>query len=134
MPSSMLMSITCAPFSTCSLAIESAASNSPFRISRANFLEPATFVLSPILMKFDSAVMRKGSSPLNVSMCSLTGNSRGVTVDTISAIALMWSGVVPQHPPTMLKNLASAKSLIVFAISDAVSSYSPNAFGRPAFG
>ena len=49
MASSMLMSITCAPFSTCWRATASACSNWSFRIMRAKALEPVTLVRSPML-------------------------------------------------------------------------------------
>ena len=50
MPSSMQMSITLAPFSTCWRAMLTASSNLPSLISLANFGEPATLVRSPIIM------------------------------------------------------------------------------------
>ena len=46
----------------------------------------------------------------------------------------MWSGVVPQQPPTMFTKPLVAYSRTRSAVSQAVSSYSPNAFGNPAFG
>jgi hypothetical protein len=50
MPSSMQMSITFAPFSTCCRATLTASSNLPSFTSLANFGEPATLVRSPIMM------------------------------------------------------------------------------------
>ena len=52
MPSSILMSIICAPFSTCWRATSSASSKRSSTISFLNLAEPVTFVRSPILMKF----------------------------------------------------------------------------------
>ena len=49
-------------------------------------------------------------------------------------MAAMWSGVVPQQPPTMLTSPAAANSPTTAAISSGVSSYSPKAFGSPALG
>ena len=49
MASSMLMSMTCAPFSTCWRATARASSYWPFKIIRANALEPVTLVRSPTL-------------------------------------------------------------------------------------
>ena len=46
----------------------------------------------------------------------------------------MCAGVVPQQPPTMLTSPDVANSRMIAAICSGVSSYSPNAFGRPAFG
>ena len=53
---------------------------------------------------------------------------------TAAAIARMWSGVVPQQPPTMFRKPASTKSDVTLAMCSGVSSYSPNSFGSPAFG
>ena len=50
MPSSMQMSMTLAPFSTCWRAMLTASSYLPSLISLANFGEPATLVRSPIMM------------------------------------------------------------------------------------
>ena len=50
MPSSMQMSMTLAPFSTCCRAMLTASSNLPSLINFANFGEPATLVRSPIMM------------------------------------------------------------------------------------
>ncbi len=61
--SSMLMSMTCAPFSTCWRATPSASSNWPFRIRRANAFEPVTLVRSPMLTNSASAPIRTGSRP-----------------------------------------------------------------------
>lgn len=61
--SSMLMSITCAPFSTCWRATASASSNWPLRIMRANAFEPVTLVRSPTLMKSVPDVTLNGSRP-----------------------------------------------------------------------
>ena len=66
MPSSMLMSMTCAPFSTCCLATDKASSNLSSKINLANFLLPVTLVLSPIFIKLVSLVWVSGSSPLNL--------------------------------------------------------------------
>ena len=53
---------------------------------------------------------------------------------TASAIARMWSGVVPQQPPTMFTQPRSANSPIMPAIAAGPRSYCPISFGRPAFG
>ena len=49
-PSSMQMSITFAPFSTCCRATLTASSNLPAFTSFANTGDPATLVRSPIMM------------------------------------------------------------------------------------
>jgi hypothetical protein len=46
----------------------------------------------------------------------------------------MCSGVVPQQPPTMFSQPFLAHSPMCVAIDSGVSSYSPKAFGKPAFG
>ncbi len=55
--------------------------------------------------------------------------------DLLSAAAgaayRMWSGVVPQQPPTRLMSPSSAKPFRVAAMASGVSSYSPNVFGSP---
>ncbi len=63
MASSMLMSITWAPFSTCWRATASACSNSPFRIMRAKALEPVTLVRSPTFTNSEAASIVTGSRP-----------------------------------------------------------------------
>src|SRR5438552_807463 len=63
MASSMLTSITWAPFSTCWRATASAFSNSPLRISRAKALEPVTLVRSPMLTNSVPSPMATGSRP-----------------------------------------------------------------------
>ena len=49
-------------------------------------------------------------------------------------MAAMWAGVVPQQPPAALIRPDFANSASTSAVSSGSSSYSPNAFGRPAFG
>ena len=63
MASSMLMSITWAPFSTCWRATASASSNWPLRISRAKALEPVTLVRSPMLTNSEPSPICTGSRP-----------------------------------------------------------------------
>jgi hypothetical protein len=46
----------------------------------------------------------------------------------------MCSGVVPQQPPTMLRKPLAANSRRISRGLRGVSSYSPKAFGKPAFG
>ncbi len=62
MPSSMQMSMTLAPFSTCWRATLTASSYLPSLTSLANFGEPATLVRSPIMMK-TSCCWVKGWEP-----------------------------------------------------------------------
>ena len=71
-PSSTLISMTCAPFSTCWRAIERASSYCSSLISRANFLDPVTLVRSPMLMNPVVSLTKSGSSPESLS--SVTGS------------------------------------------------------------
>ena len=61
--SSILMSMICAPFSTCWRATARAASKSPFKIILANAFDPVTLVRSPILTNKLRAPMLTGSRP-----------------------------------------------------------------------
>ncbi len=63
MASSMLMSMTWAPFSTCWRATDSASSKRPSRIMRAKALEPVTLVRSPTLTNNVPSPMSTGSRP-----------------------------------------------------------------------
>src|SRR5690606_14897886 len=66
--------------------------------------------------------------------CSSRGCWRGACACTAAAIASICAGVVPQQPPTRLSSPARAKSPSTRAMSSGVSSYPPNALGRPALG
>ena len=149
MASSMLMSIMSAPLSTCPAAIPSASVKLPEAISLANFLEPATLVLSPTLVKFlVLRSMHTASSPLTVrgvhclpsglSMPRVSLSSPGIFLAgnflTAASIALMYSGVVPQHPPAIFSSPSAAICPISTAISSGVWAYPPIPSGRPAFG
>ena len=61
--SSIFTSSTCAPFSTCCRATLNASSYLFSLISRANILEPVTFVLSPTFTKLVSGLTTNGSNP-----------------------------------------------------------------------
>ena len=63
MASSMLISMICAPFSTCWRATASASSYWLFRIRRAKALEPVTLVRSPMLTNRWPSPMASGSRP-----------------------------------------------------------------------
>ena len=116
MASSMQMSITCAPPSTWSRATSSAAEKLPSRISLANFIDPATFVRSPILMKFVSGRITSGSRPASAVICLFSGTALGLCPAAREAMILIWSGVVPQQPPMMLTQPFCRKFLIMFPI------------------
>ena len=74
MASSMLISMTWAPFSTCWRATASASSKRLSRIIFAKAREPVTFVRSPTLTKNDSGPISQGSKPERRKRC---GTSAG---------------------------------------------------------
>ena len=51
-------------------------------------------------MKLLSGLITNGSRPLSIVWFSIFGIDLGCMSFTASEIALIWSGVVPQHPPT----------------------------------
>src|ERR1019366_80666 len=81
MPSSMQMSRTLAPFSTCCRATLTACSYLPSLISLANFGDPATLVRSPITM-YTPGCWVKGCDPdrrrsfVSVASATLTLSSK----------------------------------------------------------
>ncbi len=134
--SSILMSMTWAPFSTCWRATDSASSNCSFRIMRAKAFDPVTLVRSPTFTNSDDSSMVKGSRPDRRIATGTSGTWRGAWVSRIFAIAAMCSGVVPQQPPAMLMKPASANSRSRAEVSAGSSSkpVSLIGLGRPAFG
>ena len=62
-PSSMLISIICAPFSTCCKATAMALSYSSSTIKRLNIAEPVTLVRSPTLTNRLSLLIVNASKP-----------------------------------------------------------------------
>ncbi|MNN68014.1 hypothetical protein D3C81_1836880 [compost metagenome] len=103
---------------------------------RAKALEPVTLVRSPTLTNSDWSSITKGSRPDSFMVGSTVGITRGAMSFTISAIALMCSGVVPQQPPAILTKPLSAKSFSSEEVTSGVSSkpVSLIGFGKPAFG
>ena len=79
-------------------------------------------VRSPTMMKFESGRTVSGSRPERRSHFSGVARTRGCKSLTASAMARMWSGVVPQQPPTTLSQPFSANSRRSFAIDRGVSS------------
>ena len=63
MASSMLMSMICAPFSTCCRATANASSYWSFRIMRAKALDPVTLVRSPMFTNKLPEPISTGSKP-----------------------------------------------------------------------
>ena len=64
-PSSIFMSMTRAPSSTCFRAMERASSYWPLLISRRNLREPATLQRSPTFTNCTSGVTSRSSNPLS---------------------------------------------------------------------
>ena len=87
-----------------------------------NFAEPVTLVRSPTLTNGISAVSVKASSPESRSRGAICGTVRGVLPAAARAMARMWSGVVPQQPPTILTRPDAANSPISAAIASGPSS------------
>ena len=130
------MSMTCAPFSTCWRATDSASSNCSLRIMRANAFEPVTLVRSPTFTNSDDSSIVNGSRPDRRIATGISGITRGACCSRMVAIALMCSGVVPQQPPAILMKPASANSRSSADVSAGSSSkpVSLIGLGRPAFG
>ena len=118
-PSSMLMSIIWAPSSTCCCATLSASSYSSSLINRLNFAEPVTLVRSPTFTNNESSPILQGSRPDSLHSTGSCGILRGCLCLTASANARIWSGVVPQQPPTIFRKPLSAHSAIAVAMSSA---------------
>ena len=133
-PSSILISTTCAPSSTCARQISSASSYSSLRIKRLNLADPVTFARSPTLTNNDASPILKASKPESRHSSGIFGICLGAKPLAASAIALMCSGVEPQQPPKIFTSPDVAHSLTCLLIVSASRSYSPNSLGRPAFG
>ncbi len=76
-------------------------------MSFAKRREPVTLVRSPTLTNSDSGVMVSGSRPDRRVHGAGVGTSRGARPAAAAAMARMWSGVVPQQPPTKLSERLS---------------------------
>ena len=116
-PSSMFTSIIWAPPSTCWRATAKASSKFPLNISLENLGDPVMLVRSPIFTKLVRGVNVTGSRPLSRIKGSGTGGTLGGNFAALSAIHFICSGVVPQHPPTILTNPFAIKSSTRWAVS-----------------
>jgi hypothetical protein len=103
-------------------------------ISRRNRALPVMLVRSPTLTNSESSVMLSGSSPERRRAGAISVGTCGALPSTALLNMAMWSGVVPQQPPTMLTSPLPANSSMIVDIWSGVSSYSPNALGSPALG
>ena len=114
--SSMLMSMMAAPFSIWWRAMAIAPGISSALTMFRNLRDPATLVRSPILMKFLSREAVNALRPERRSRRGRDGGTRGFTPSSTFAMAAMCAGVVPQHPPAILRCPASASERITAAI------------------
>ena len=123
MASSTFTSITAAPALTCARAMSMASSIWFSFISRRNLRLPATLQRSPILTKScPVGGMSVSCNPARSIWPSACGISRVDACEASAARARMWSGVVPQQPPTMLSSRASSSGFIAAAMVSGVSS------------
>ena len=133
-PSSMFISISCAPSSTCLRAMSSASPYFFSFIRRRNLREPATLQRSPTLMKFMLSFTTRRSRPESHSSAGFATGTRGCTPLTIAGNNAIYSSVVPQQPPMIFTSPSSTYSRTMAAISSGVWSYSPSSLGKPALG
>ena len=94
MASSMLMSMICAPFSTCWRATLRACSKSPLKIMRAKALEPVTLVRSPTFTNRLLASSETGSKPDKRK----GGGVAGVAGFSVAFIGDLGSGWINRSP------------------------------------
>ena len=64
--------------------------------------------------------MKSGSIP-EMTLRRVVAGRRGLLPATIRAMAAIWAGVVPQHPPTTLSHPSSTKRASFFARESGVS-------------
>ena len=107
-PSSMLTSIKLAPSRTCLRAMPRASSYCFSFIRRKNLRLPATLQRSPTFMNMPATGL-KASKPESQSILFSVGRGRPIRPSAILAMARIWSGVEPQHPPTILTQPSSIK-------------------------
>ena len=131
---SMHTSMIWAPSSTCLRTISTASSHFSSRTRRAKRALPATFARSPTLTKLASGSMTSGSNPAKTVLWSASGTRRGEYFPAISDKREMYSGVVPQQPPTMFTKPSCKYFSTQAAICPIVWAYPPNPSGSPALG
>jgi hypothetical protein len=122
-----------APALTCLRPISAAFSNSPAMISSRNFFEPVTFVRSPTMSGRLDSSQETYSMPLTWVTRAVTGR-RGFPARAACAISRMYSGVVPQQPPTRFTQPCSMNRFSAAATILGVSLYFPSPSGSPALG
>ena len=101
---------------------------------RLSGLEPVNIGDDSLFVNVGERTNVTGSSPASRKRLSTSGTTRGANGATISAIALICAGVVPQQPPVTLSQPLVAHSRMNAAVSEGSSSYSAIALGSPAFG
>ena len=103
-PSSILISMTCAPSSTCWRAILRASSYFFSFINRRNLREPATLQRSPTFIKLFSGFTSKSSKPDSQRLSVFGTGICGATSTIRAEYSAIYSSVVPQHPPIIFTN------------------------------
>ncbi|OPZ48800.1 MAG: hypothetical protein BWY91_03151 [bacterium ADurb.BinA028] len=96
--------------------------------------EPVMLVRSPTLTNSDCSSIVNGSNPASRVADGTSGTERGGIPATAATNCATCSGVVPQQPPMMLTRPDDANSPTTPDMVSGLSSYSPNALGRPALG
>ena len=89
MASSMLTSMTWAPFITCWRATVTAAGKSPSRTNLAKRADPATLVRSPMLTKPTESLNSNASRPLRRQVAGRSDRGRGGMPSTAWPMARM---------------------------------------------
>ena len=69
-----------------------------------------TLQRSPTFTNSESEEILKGSLPARRQAGKGSTGTRGAYLETASAMALIWSGLVPQQPPTIFRKPDSANS------------------------
>ena len=135
MASSTFTSTTCAPANIWLRAMSTASSIFPSLMSLKNLRLPATLHRSPTL-KRESGYCGTvtASRPERCMPPSSQGMGRDGDTCANSAIALIWHGVVPQHPPTIFNLPAANTEASDSAMDCGVQSYWPSLSGNPALG
>ena len=135
MPSSMFTSMICAPLATCCRAIVDRGGIVAGLDELAEFRRSRDIGALADIDEQAVGIDGEGFEAAQTACPRDLRESRAARrPSTARTIARMCSGVVPQQPPTMLTKPLAANSRSMAAVSRGVSSYSPNAFGRPAFG
>ena len=143
--SSMLMSMMLAPSSICFAAIWSASSYCPSEISLANFLDPATLVLSPTFVKlflltstltasrpltFNILSVKKPAFPDGKPFSVASSGNKPVFPDDMPYFCVL-SGKKPAFPDSIRGLMPFSASAIARICSGVVPQHPPAIFSNP---